>query len=512
MKAIKRLVRKELKNHFFLYVSLFLLTLLIFALYRDYGVAWDESDNIDLGSHAYSYYRTFAQDKSFFSFYPQQGFYVTRGPFVEVAREAIMRFLRNRSMETYHLILALFSLSAFFFLYKISHLLTGKRWVGLLSVILLFATPRFFGDIFNNSKDIAPVYFLMAATYFSLMVLRSRRVEVSSAIFFGAAIGIGVSMRVVLLYALGIFFLIYMLNLLVRKVSFSVFLVSSALILFASLLSLHLVHPYLHEKPFAGILDMITYSTRFPQLDSMLFDGSVIRADHLPWYYLPKWILITTPLSIVFFAFFSLIGLFRRPGKIKKLTRWYIALLFFVPIALVIISRPYLYDAWRHFLFLIAPFSILAVIGLYDAIRISLRFGLLALGIFLIGSAATVITMQRLHPYEYVYFSSLVGGLKGAYGKYETDYWGKSFKEAVMLFEKRTAIDPNRTYTLNTCGHPSSSIPYFLPNMKWVGDLKEADYFICYTRYGQHKLVSDEKTLYTVDRDGIPLNFVKRIK
>ena len=35
----------------------------------------------------------------------------------------------------------------------------------------------------------------------------------------------------------------------------------------------------------------------------------------------------------------------------------------------------------------------------------------------------------RLHPYEYVYYNSLVGGTGGAYRNYEMDYWGISYKE-----------------------------------------------------------------------------------
>jgi len=30
-----------------------------------------------------------------------------------------------------------------------------------------------------------------------------------------------------------------------------------------------------------------------------------------------------------------------------------------------------------------------------------------------------------------VYYNELIGGVRGAYGKYELDYWGNSYKEAV---------------------------------------------------------------------------------
>ena len=34
-----------------------------------------------------------------------------------------------------------------------------------------------------------------------------------------------------------------------------------------------------------------------------------------------------------------------------------------------------------------------------------------------------------LHPYEYVYYNSFVGWTRGAYRRYEMDYWGTSSKE-----------------------------------------------------------------------------------
>lgn len=36
------------------------------------------------------------------------------------------------------------------------------------------------------------------------------------------------------------------------------------------------------------------------------------------------------------------------------------------------------------------------------------------------------------HPNDYVYFSELVGGLRGAYGDYETDYYYNSLKKGVV--------------------------------------------------------------------------------
>jgi hypothetical protein len=48
-----------------------------------------------------------------------------------------------------------------------------------------------------------------------------------------------------------------------------------------------------------------------------------------------------------------------------------------------------------------------------------------------------------LHPYQYVYYNTLAGGLPGAFRRYEMDYWTSSYREATM-FINETAPDKVR--------------------------------------------------------------------
>ena len=41
-------------------------------------------------------------------------------------------------------------------------------------------------------------------------------------------------------------------------------------------------------------------------------------------------------------------------------------------------------------------------------------------------------TMVRLHPHQYVYFNSIIGGPAGAQGKYEVEYWATSLRETTL--------------------------------------------------------------------------------
>jgi hypothetical protein len=55
-----------------------------------------------------------------------------------------------------------------------------------------------------------------------------------------------------------------------------------------------------------------------------------------------------------------------------------------------------------------------------------------ALGIaILLALAPGVLHIVRFHPYEYVYYNELVGGVRGAEGSFEMDYWCTSYRELV---------------------------------------------------------------------------------
>ena len=46
-----------------------------------------------------------------------------------------------------------------------------------------------------------------------------------------------------------------------------------------------------------------------------------------------------------------------------------------------------------------------------------------------------IIDGLRLHPYEYIYYNRLVGGVQGAFRRFELDYWGTSYREAAAYLD-----------------------------------------------------------------------------
>lgn len=54
----------------------------------------------------------------------------------------------------------------------------------------------------------------------------------------------------------------------------------------------------------------------------------------------------------------------------------------------------------------------------------------LAAALLLIPGLVGVLT---LHPYEYIFYNSLIGGVRGAFRNFELDYWATSYREAMEI-------------------------------------------------------------------------------
>ena len=56
--------------------------------------------------------------------------------------------------------------------------------------------------------------------------------------------------------------------------------------------------------------------------------------------------------------------------------------------------------------------------------------------------------IARNPSYPYVYFNGVFGGIGGAFGDYETDYWGVSTEQALDWMEKEGILSPSMQDTV----------------------------------------------------------------
>jgi hypothetical protein len=189
--------------------------------------------------------------------------------------------------------------------------------------------------------------------------------------------------------------------------------------------------PYLWDSPFHKFIEVFTNMSHFRWTGKILFNGSQIWSTELPFYYIPTWILITTP---VLYTVLFIIGLnfilIKNYICIKKKTLdassmilLLYAILFFAPLVSVIIMKSVLYDGWRQLYFIYPFFVVIASFAFFmlasvKKIRIPL---FLVCGLFF---THIIILMFRTHPNQNLYFNFLAGGnLKN---RWEFDYWGLS--------------------------------------------------------------------------------------
>jgi hypothetical protein len=188
--------------------------------------------------------------------------------------------------------------------------------------------------------------------------------------------------------------------------------------------------------------------------------GRQVMTDDLPWTYIPGQLAARLPvvflLLLVAAAVVAVwtIGLFalnayrqfahgglshlRQPlielaGERGKLVVWAAAIM---PIALLMWRHSTLYDGIRHVLFLIPMLGLLAGGALVRLASFLSRPWMVA-GIC--GAAvyvgAAIANFVLLHPLEYVAVNLLAGGVRGAYGKFELDYWSAAGTEALRRLE-----------------------------------------------------------------------------
>lgn len=126
--------------------------------------------------------------------------------------------------------------------------------------------------------------------------------------------------------------------------------------------------------------------------------------------------------------------------------------------------------------------------------------------------SATWVTGQ-LHPDEYVYYNLLTGGVKGAEGAYELDYWGNSLIEATKDLAEYIAMENGdkpitRVYKVAVCGHRLSAAYFFPEYMEFTKKLEEADFLVAFTQANCHRHF-EGRQIISVDRFGVALSVVK---
>ncbi len=304
--------------------------------------------------------------------------------------------------------------------------LFGYR-TGILAIVLFLISPRFIGHAFNNLKDI-PFALGYIASLFGLLRLVKELPKPSigallwtiSAFAFIISIRIGGALVYVYLFLFsGIHLFFNRGKALLRDTPALLNTVLVVLLVVLASWFLGIVFwPYGLEQPVLHPLRALRAMSQFPTSLRQIFEGEVVWSELLPWYYLPKYMIMTIPFIVlwglcIFFVLFK-----KQKIREHRLFSWFLLISILLPLAFIIIKGSNIYGAWRHVLFIYPPLVILASEGLNQLFSLSAKKWIsVSIGIlFVLLSLNPLLFSVRNHPYQYLYYNEIAGGIQGIYG------------------------------------------------------------------------------------------------
>ncbi|MFN0013876.1 MAG: tetratricopeptide repeat protein [Saprospiraceae bacterium] len=336
----------------------------------------------------------------------------------------------------------------------LARLIAGNR-AGVLTLVILLLSPRFVGDSLMNPKDIPFAAGYMLAIYNMAAVL-TRMPNPGRWNIAGLVAGLAIALAVraggllnfayLFLFA-GLFFVLkngwgglsngktvgrYAVVVLAVAVAGYVL----ALLFWPFALQGPLKNPYLALTKFSEVEVRIR----------VLYEGVNAMSDKTPWHYPLKWILYTIPLTTLTGLVGFVVLLSRLMKKFNPL--WVFLVLFagVFPVVYVIYNHSALYDGWRHLAFVYPSLAVAAALFWNELMNLfstkkALQYATIAAMVALQFDSAAFIAANSKYPY--IYFNPLTGGIKGAYGKFETDYWGISVRQGIEWLESQGILKPD---------------------------------------------------------------------
>jgi len=332
--------------------------------------------------------------------------------------------------------------------------ITKNKLTAIIAVLLMSVTARFMGHAMNNLKDVPFALAFIFSIYFTLKFvdhLPTISWKNFAFIILGTAFGISIRIGGILIAAYFILFCLlqlyslYSSEIVTRKAFFSSIVNMSGLgfllILSGYLLGI-LCWPWALENPLKNPLESMQLMNHYPTTVRQIFEGKLYWSDQFPWYYLFKYLLITLPL-ISLLGFLGFLGLFfSLIGPKTKVFGLLLLLAFGFPLFYAAATGANVYGGWRQMLFVLPMFTVLSATGLlafYEKIKHKKSIALITVVAGFLTLFHPVRHMIVNYPYQYIYFNELLGGVKGAYGDYELDYYFISYRNAYQFVDEQDA-------------------------------------------------------------------------
>ena len=406
------------------------------------GISGDEQTfHYKLGKDAFRYYATFGKDTTCLHY--NRSVLQMYGPVFDVATVAVIKLLHADDVyKVRHVMNSMTGWAALFFAALIAVMIGGWR-AGIITLIFMFLSPRFLGHSFNNPKDIpfaAAYIFTIYAIIRFLRYYPERKYKLGWFIALGIGLTIGVRVGGILLVIYFLFFagLQHLFNNSPKdwfdrqklQYLYRILLLALGISLVGYIIGV-ILWPYAHQAPVRKTIEAMKYMEKYGTSLRQVFEGKIIWSDNVPKYYLPKYIMMTIP-EFIFVGLIAFVALIRKVKKSDSV--WIFVLLFasIFPVAYIIYKGSNVYGGWRHVSFIYPPLVVISALGANYLIS-AFRHIYYQLGVTAGLAVLCALPLRHIianHPLEYIYYNTISGGVKHAYGKYEMDYFYHSLKES----------------------------------------------------------------------------------
>ncbi len=406
-----------------------LLLPLMVLLSPDYGVTWDERPRQAYGEKVWQFYEGRVQPDRFRTDGTGGHLY---GALFDLTAVALEKVIPLDRYVVRHALNAVFGWLGIVGCYALATRLGGPS-AGLLAMVLLAVTPRYWADAMNNPKDLPfATYATAALVVMAGIPARYPFLTLGRALALGVSIGLALSVR-----PGGLLFVAYAGVVVAVQVARSAdraprhLLVTSGLFVLAAVVATTVplpFWPWLQQRPYVGLVEALAGVSNFGWRGIMTFEGADVSATQLSWTYVPTWLLYTTPIVTLVGVLLAGVALV-RPSP-YRVGAWGLLAAALFPVAYVIAKQSTLYDGIRHLLFIVPLIAALALgwRAALESRRPAMR--LVAILALVAGVAEPIGFSIRNHPNQAVYLNPLLGGPRGAVGRFELDYWGNCLYQA----------------------------------------------------------------------------------
>lgn len=503
---------------------------LVVLTFRVYAVSNDEWVQHHYGELILNYYKSGFADRTLFQF---DNLYLYGGLF-DIIAAALAPVVPLEVYDLRHLMTGLAGIGGIAATAALARRIAGPR-AGFFAALLLATSGAWYGTMFNHTKDIPLAAAMTAASYFLIRTARDLprprwRDVIGLGLFTGLALGIKVLGLLLIVYT-GILVLAGIPRPatprdMLRFIGTCVLRFLPALVL--AYLIMIAAWPWAALSPLNPVRGLFQFADFHYHIQTLL-NGQRYEMATAPRLYVPIYLAIRLPLLLLGAAGLS-IALVMVPRAVARLLpqrqRGETAIVIFMalfPLACQVIGHGPAFTGMRHFLFVVPLLAVLAAIAL-DAVvgalrRKHLAFATAAFALVLADAGLSARQLYELHPYEYLYYNRLVGGVHGAARRYVMDYWVEVMPASVAQLANfldrteapRKPVPP--VYSVGVCGERRSferelKVQGLTHRLRWTADWPHADFFIAPT-HGNCDEVLNGKSIAAITRENTLIGVVK---